>query len=118
MIEIKYSFEYLTIMSLDRYAANMVEKTEQQQQAKIFMALSDPTRLQIVELLASCNEMSSSAIAQKLDISLSLACHHTKALAEAGLVEKRKEGQTSYNVLNRTLLVSALESIVKLAASS
>jgi len=96
----------------------MVEKTEQQQQAKIFMALSDPTRLQIVELLASCHEMSSSAIADKLDISLSLTCHHTKALAEAGLVEKRKEGQTSYNLLNRALLASVLESLGKLAAAS
>jgi DNA-binding transcriptional ArsR family regulator len=74
----------------------MAEKTEHQQQAKIFLAVSDPTQLQIVELLAGCNEMSSSAIAQKLDISLSLSCHHTKALAEVGLVEKRKEGQITY----------------------
>ncbi len=93
----------------------MTEKAEHLQRAKIFMALSDPTRLQIVELLAGCDEMSSSVIAETLNISLSLACHHTKALAEAGLVEKHKEGQTTYNTLNRSLLVGSLESLTKLA---
>ncbi|MGA7937872.1 MAG: metalloregulator ArsR/SmtB family transcription factor [Kovacikia sp.] len=93
----------------------MANKNQYQQRAKIFMALSDSTRLQIVELLAGCDQMSSSVIAEKLEISLSLACHHTKALAEAGLVEKCKEGQTSYNRLNRTLLIDSLEGLSKVA---
>ncbi len=84
-----------------------------QQRAKILMALADPTRLQIVELLAGCDEISSSTIAETLTISLSLACHHTKTLADAGLVEKRKEGQTTYNRLNRSLLVQSLEALTQ-----
>jgi ArsR family transcriptional regulator, arsenate/arsenite/antimonite-responsive transcriptional repressor len=96
----------------------MPEKTEYQQQAKIFTALSDPTRLQIVELLAGCDELATAAIADKLEISLSLACHHAKILAEAGLIEKRKEGQTSYSRLTRSSLLKTLEHLTRLTDRS
>jgi DNA-binding transcriptional ArsR family regulator len=75
---------------------------------KDFAALSDPTRLRFVELLASCDEMSGSEIADKLGISLALYCHHSKLLAEVGLI-KTKRGQTKYNSLNRELLSSCLK---------
>ncbi len=92
----------------------MAEKQSTEQRTKIFAALSDPTRLKIVELLASCEEMSGSEIADKLTISLALFCHHSKTLTEAGLIKQRKEGQTKYNSLNRGLLVSCLESFTGL----
>ncbi|MBD1878407.1 metalloregulator ArsR/SmtB family transcription factor [Coleofasciculus sp. FACHB-T130] len=78
--------------------------------AKIFAALSDPTRLRIVEMLASCEEMSGSEIANYLGISLALFCHHSKTLAEAGLIQIRKEGQTKYNSLKRELLLDCFAS--------
>jgi DNA-binding transcriptional ArsR family regulator len=78
--------------------------------AKIFAALSDPTRLRIVEMLASCEEMSGSEIANHLGISLALFCHHSKTLAEAGLIQIRKEGQTKYNSLKRELLFDCFAS--------
>ena len=96
----------------------MPDKTEYQQQAKIFTALSDPTRLQIVELLAGCDELATAAIAEKLEISLSLACHHAKILAESGLIEKRKEGQTSYSRLTRSPLLKILENLTRLTDRS
>jgi ArsR family transcriptional regulator len=96
----------------------MTGKKDYQQQAKVFMALSDPTRLQMVELLAGCEEVGTTLIAEKLNISLSLACHHTKILADTGLIEKRKEGQTSYNRLNRSLLLETLENVTKWIDSS
>lgn len=77
-------------------------KTEHR--AKIFAALSDPTRLQIVEMLATQIEMSGSDIANQLSISLSLFCHHSKTLSEAGVIQIRREGQTKYHSLNLTLL--------------
>ena len=92
----------------------MAEKTETEQRAKIFTALSDPTRLRIVELLAGCDEMSSSEIAERLGISLALFCHHSKTLIEAGLIEKRKVGQTKYNSLNRALLTQCFDSLTRL----
>ncbi|AFY86138.1 MAG: hypothetical protein CLLPBCKN_002764 [Chroococcidiopsis cubana SAG 39.79] len=81
--------------------------------AKIFAALADPTRLKIVELLAHAGELSGTEIAQKLSISLALFCHHSKTLAEAGLLDIRKEGQTKYNSLNWELLNACLQSLMR-----
>ncbi|MEC4892468.1 MAG: metalloregulator ArsR/SmtB family transcription factor [Oscillatoria sp. PMC 1051.18] len=90
------------------------EPEESELRAKIFAALADPTRLKIVELLAQNEELSGSEIAQSLDISLALFCHHSKILLEAGLVETRKEGQTKYNSLNWELLSACFSSLQKL----
>lgn len=90
-----------------------MEKNDSEPRAKIFAALSDPTRLKIVELLGSCEEMSSSELADRLGISLALFCHHSKTLVEAGLINRRKDGQTKYNALNRTLLIECLQSLVE-----
>lgn len=81
-----------------------LSQADTEQRAKIFAALSDPTRLKIVEMLAHQNELSGSEIAGQLGISLALFCHHSKTLAEAGVLQVRKEGQTKYNSLNRELL--------------
>ncbi len=72
--------------------------------AKIFAALADPTRLRIVELLVEQIELSGSEIAGRLHISLALFCHHSKTLAEAGVVRIRRDGQTKYHSLNHPLL--------------
>lgn len=89
-------------------SARSLEDSEQR--AKIFSALSDPTRLRIVELLAKGEEISGSEIANYLEISLALFCHHSRTLAEAGLIQQRREGQTKYNSLNRDLLKACLKS--------
>lgn len=90
--------------------ATSATQTDIEQRAKIFAALSDPTRLKIVELLANGSELSGSDIAGQLGISLALFCHHSRTLAEAGLLQVRKEGQTKYNSLNRTLLKGCFDS--------
>lgn len=77
-----------------------------ERRAKIFAALSDPTRLRIVEMLAAQGEMCGSKIAGEMGISLALFCHHSKALTEAGVVQARKEGQTKYLALDRALLTA------------
>ncbi|AGY59360.1 ArsR/SmtB family transcription factor [Gloeobacter kilaueensis] len=89
----------------------MGEQADHEQRARAFMALADTTRLQIVEMLAAVPELSTSEIAERLGVSLSLACHHTKQLWEVGLLDKRKEGQTKYNRLNRDLLRALLASL-------
>jgi DNA-binding transcriptional ArsR family regulator len=81
-----------------------------EQRAKIFAALSDPTRLRVVELLDRQGEVSSSEIAHQLGISLALLCHHGKILTEAEIMQVRKEGQTKYNSLNRSVLLSCFAS--------
>ena len=96
----------------------MVEKADNEWRARIFAALSDPTRLRIVELLASCDEMSGSEIADRLGISLALYCHHSKLLVEVGLIKRRKEGQTKYSSLNRELLASCLKTLTFFAENT
>lgn len=81
--------------------------------AKIFAALSDPTRLRIVELLANAQELSGKQIANQLNISLALFCHHSKTLVEAGLIDTRKHGQTKYHSLNWELLNACLKSFTR-----
>lgn len=86
-------------------SAHQFAKANIEQRAKIFAALADPTRLHIVELLAQHRELSGSEIASQVGISLALFCHHSKILAEVGLLDIRREGQTKYNSLNQTLLM-------------
>jgi ArsR family transcriptional regulator, arsenate/arsenite/antimonite-responsive transcriptional repressor len=82
----------------------MTQKLSDEQQSRIFAALSDPTRLKAIEILAKCGEMSGIEMAQKLGISLALFCHHSKILVEAGLIQKRKQGLVKYHSLNRQVL--------------
>ncbi|MGI0484686.1 ArsR/SmtB family transcription factor [Pantanalinema rosaneae CENA516] len=86
-------------------------KADTEYRAKIFAALADPTRLRIVELLAAQGELSGSEIANQMGISLALFCHHSRTLAEAGLIHIRREGQTKYNSLNRSLLSDCFSSL-------
>jgi ubiquinone/menaquinone biosynthesis C-methylase UbiE len=58
---------------------------------RIFAALADPTRLRILALLRAM-ELSVGEIAQVLGQSQPRVSRHVKILAEAGLVERRREG--------------------------
>ncbi len=82
--------------------------------ALVFKAIGDPTRVRIIELLrAQSEEITGTEIAESVGVSLALLCHHSSVLVEAGLVSKRKEGQTSYWMLNRESLASALGSLAE-----
>jgi DNA-binding transcriptional ArsR family regulator len=95
-----------------RKRSSLSGKLSIQQRAKVFKALSDPTRLSIVEMLADCDKMCGSEIADKLGISLALLCHHWSALEHAGLITKRKEGQTASISLNHELLSDCLKGLL------
>ncbi|MBX3168463.1 MAG: helix-turn-helix transcriptional regulator [Candidatus Eremiobacteraeota bacterium] len=81
------------------------------QRAKVFKALSDPTRLQIVEFLVDGQERTGKDIADAVDITLALLCHHTGTLEEAGILIKRKQGQSCYHRLNQKSLETCLGSL-------
>lgn len=95
-----------------RKRTSVSNKTNIEQRAKVFKALSDPTRLRIVEMLADRDEMCGSEIADKLEISLALLCHHWSILENAGLITKRKEGQTAAVSLNQELLSNCLKDLL------
>jgi ArsR family transcriptional regulator len=59
--------------------------------ADLFQAVSDPTRLRILALLARM-ELSVGELAQLLQQSQPRVSRHVRILADAGIVERRKEG--------------------------
>lgn len=63
-------------------------------------ALSDPTRLKIVEMLAG-KELPMGAIASRFDISAPAVSQHLKVLKDAKLVTVRADAQRRLYSLNR-----------------
>lgn len=66
-----------------------------------FHALSDPIRLQVIELLHS-QELCVCDLCQKLGVSQSKLSFHLKNLKEAHLVVARQQGRWIYYSLNRS----------------
>lgn len=62
---------------------------------KISKALADPQRFDILERIAAARplELACKQLVQDLSISQATISHHLKELAEAGLVEGRRDGQ-------------------------
>jgi ArsR family transcriptional regulator len=61
--------------------------------AKVFAALSDPVRLRLLSLVAAHDEVCSCDLEQPLGKSQPTISHHTKALADAGLIAGEKRGR-------------------------
>ena len=82
--------------------------------ARWFHALSDATRLEIVELL-SHGERCVCELQDTLDAAQSRLSFHLRTLKEAGLVTDRREGRWIYYTLNRDALdkISAFAQAVK-----
>ncbi|MFF3567961.1 ArsR/SmtB family transcription factor [Nocardia jiangxiensis] len=59
---------------------------------RIFRALADPTRRQLIERLGA-GPAAVSALAQPLDMSLAAVVQHVQVLQEAGLVRSEKVGR-------------------------
>jgi ArsR family transcriptional regulator len=90
-----------------------------------FKALSDPNRLQILELLkargASCcslvgsNEEGLCAcdLEQALGVSQSVVSHHMDALCRAGLVLREKRGRWIYYSRNEPALARLAQTVAK-----
>jgi DNA-binding transcriptional ArsR family regulator len=64
-----------------------------EERARVFKALGDPCRVDIVDLLARGGKMSGTIMADALGISPSLLCHHSEVLLEAGILKKQRVGQ-------------------------
>ena len=61
--------------------------------ARVFKALSDPRRVEIIDRLASGRSMCGTELAEALGISLALLSHHSEVLMEAGLIRKKRVGK-------------------------
>lgn len=70
---------------------------------KIFYALSDPTRREIVHLISS-NERTVSELAEPFDMSLAAVSKHIKVLEQAGLLRRTVSGRMHTCRLNSEAL--------------
>lgn len=59
----------------------------------IFYALAEPTRRNIIEMLAASGHLSATEISDKFDVSPSAISQHLKVLREANLVQMEKRAQ-------------------------
>jgi DNA-binding transcriptional ArsR family regulator len=78
----------------------------------MFVALADPTRRTILELLATSGELSATALYGQFPISPQAVSQHLKVLREAKLVEMEKRAQKRVYRLNPQTL-SQFEEWVK-----
>jgi len=63
------------------------------------LAIADPTRRRIVELLAE-RDLTSGELVKEFDLSAPAISQHLNVLREAGLVTTRAEGQSRIQMLN------------------
>lgn len=70
-----------------------------EENAKIFKALSDPSRLKIIDIL-SCGERCACDILKYFGFTQPTLSHHMKVLSDCGFIEVRKEGLWNYYSLN------------------
>jgi ArsR family transcriptional regulator, arsenate/arsenite/antimonite-responsive transcriptional repressor len=76
----------------------------------LFAALADPVRLQLFSLVAAHGEVCSCNLEAPLGRSQPTISHHTKVLAEAGLLKGERRGKWMWWTVDHT----ALESVRKL----
>lgn len=91
--------------------AVLQKKTEigtvaQEEAAKIFRALGDETRLNIVGMLEE-GELCAADLLKSVSIVQSTLSHHMKILCESGAVNCRREGRWSYYSINHEALEKA-----------
>ena len=77
-------------------AAGALSEVQAGDLAQIFAALSDPARLRMLSLIASQDEVCSCALEEPLAKSQPTISHHTRILAEAGLITGEKRGRWTW----------------------
>lgn len=80
---------------------------------KLFKALNDPTRRQILELLKQ-KDLTAGEIADQFNISKPSISHHLDSLKQAELIDVRRDGQFMVYSLNTTVLDEAIAWILSL----
>jgi ArsR family transcriptional regulator len=74
-------------------ASEALSEQQAERFASVFAALSDPVRLRLLSLVASADEVCRCNLEGPLARSQPTVSHHTKILAEAGLITGEKRGR-------------------------
>ena len=81
---------------------------------KVFRALGDETRLAMVRKLRDAGgEMPCSALVQACQTTRTAASYHYKELEQAGLITRRREGQSVTVVLNAKVLAREFAALLR-----
>ena len=70
---------------------------------EVFKALADPTRREILRLLAK-GEQSAGELSGRFDMAKPSVSHHFTVLKEAELIRSRRDGQKIFYSLNTTVM--------------
>ena len=91
----------------------LIREVSAEQFAKIFAALGESTRLRIMQILPRqpiCEEMYNVIeLAQELGLKQPTISHHLKILAEAGLVQCRRQSNSLYYYVDQEAVVRWLK---------
>jgi DNA-binding transcriptional ArsR family regulator len=84
--------------------------------AEVFGVLSDPTRIEMLRLLAASEEVACTTFDALFPISKSTISYHVKALRQAGLIRVRKEGKYYHYTLLADEVERRLPGLIALVA--
>ena len=79
--------------------------------------LSDPSRLEILDLL-SCGELCAADILKYFHFSQPTLSHHMKSLVDSNLVIKRKEGNKQMYQVNHDVLANVSQGLLNINTPS
>jgi ArsR family transcriptional regulator, arsenate/arsenite/antimonite-responsive transcriptional repressor len=86
------------------------------QMERISKAFADQTRFCIFEAIAASGEMNCGEVCALQGVTPGTVSHHLKVLAEAGLIECRRDGQHIHNRIIRPTLRAYIRALARLAS--
>ena len=89
------------------------KQTKEEQLAKIFKALADENRLAILFRLQKEGHLNCSTLHATCDLTAPSVSHHLKILFECGLIDRKRDGQTFYNAINKELFEEVMKELKK-----
>jgi ArsR family transcriptional regulator, arsenate/arsenite/antimonite-responsive transcriptional repressor len=84
---------------------DLVQRADAEEWAAWFRALADPTRLQVLNAIATYGpELTIGQLVARVDIGQSTVSHHVRVLAEAGFILHERHARTSRVSVNQDCL--------------
>ncbi len=84
----------------------------------VFKALSDDTRVEMVQYLLQKNEWSCHELSKKFSLSQPALSHHFGKLVNAGIIKERKNGKQNFYSIDKKFLKTNGLDIHKIIKSS
>jgi DNA-binding transcriptional ArsR family regulator len=100
------------VEELRRFVKREVDERRVKRQSGIFKAISNPTRLKIVEML-SARDLCVCEIMTALKLTQPTASHHLKILKGAGLLKDEKRGKWVFYSLSNPDIAKLLEKSIQ-----